>query len=250
MAEFFSPSGDSSDVAVPPPNLASVFVPGIDNPTMADGLGIVIPWGSGGTVRKYGDYGPSSAGLESDTLLRGLSSGGFGEGVSYNFEGLLGPQGIPGPAGKDGITTVVGWDNSNFLTALPENLDQINDLGTAADKLLYTSAYTAHYKFVWEQTSIAAIKSWNDSDINTDASFFIIAADAGIYVSTNVSEIQYSEKNNTIENIILAEDVLINDVLLVERDGTNISFFVRLTSTKKLRDNYNIFVYLYPYIKG
>ncbi|KKK76410.1 hypothetical protein LCGC14_2863910, partial [marine sediment metagenome] len=29
------------------------------------------------------------------------------------------------------------------------------------------------------------VKSWNDSDINTDGSFFIIAADAGIYISTN-----------------------------------------------------------------
>ena len=184
MAEFFSPSGDSSDVAVPPPNLASVFVPGIDNPTMADGLGIVIPWGSGGTVRKYGDYGPSSAGLESDTLLRGLSSGGFGEGASYNFEGLLGPQGIQGPAGKDGITTIIGTGNSNFLTALPENLDQINDLGTAADKLLYTSAYTTFTPWILLDISPAE-DGWNDSDIDETASLIVIAADSGIYLSSD-----------------------------------------------------------------
>jgi len=196
MAEFFSPSGESSDVAISAPTLSGIFVPGIDNPNMADGLGIVVPWGSGRTVRKYGDYGPTSAGSSNDTQLRDLSSVGFsaGAGVTYNLEGLLGPQGIQGPPGRDGITTVVGWGNSNFLTALPENIDQINDLGTAADKLLYTSAYTTHYKFVWEQTTIAAIKSWNDSDINTDASFFIIAADAGIYVSTNDGD-SWAKKN-------------------------------------------------------
>ena len=186
MSEFFSPSGESSDVAISAPTLSGVFVPGIDNPNMADGLGIVVPWGSGGTVRKYGDYGPTIAGSSNDTQLRDLSSIGFsaGAGVTYNLEGLLGPQGIPGPPGRDGITTVVGWNNSNFLTALPENLDQINDLGTAVDKLIYTSAYTTYAP--WILLDIASAEAgWNDADIDETASLVAIASDSGIYLSSN-----------------------------------------------------------------
>jgi len=188
MAEFFSPSGESSDVAISAPTLSGVLVPGIDNPNMADGLGIVTPWGSGGTVRKYGDYGPSASGSSSDTQLRDLSSVGFsaGAGVTYNLEGLLGPQGMTGPPGRDGITTVVGWGggNSNFLTALPENIDQINDLGTAVNKFIYTASYTTYAP--WILLDIASAEDgWNDSDIDETASLVAIASDSGIFLSSN-----------------------------------------------------------------
>jgi len=188
MAEFFSPSGDSSNVAVPPPDLPSMFVPGMDNPNMDDGLGIVIPWGSGGTVRKYADYGPSVAGTQNDTLLRGLSLGELGTRATYNFEGLLGPQGIPGPAGKDGITTIVGWGsgNSNFLTALPENLDQINDLGTAADKLLYTSSYTGYLTFSWaNRTPTGSGAKYWDAVASDDDGSFLVVGETYIYTSAD-----------------------------------------------------------------
>ena len=75
--------------------------------------------------------------------------------------------------------------NSNFLTELPHNLDLINNLGTAANKLIYTSTDTTYRDFVWNNTLIAAVSSWNDSDINVDASFLLIAGDAGIYISTD-----------------------------------------------------------------
>ncbi|MGB2877570.1 MAG: hypothetical protein WBB97_05995, partial [Dehalococcoidales bacterium] len=59
-------------------------------------------------------------------------------------------------------------------------------LGTAADKLLYTSAYSTSQNFVWSNVTVeSATKAWEDSDINTDASFHILVADTGIFVSTD-----------------------------------------------------------------
>jgi len=189
MAEIFTTSGEDSDnTVVPRPVLQNLFIPGIDNPLAIDGFGIVTPWGGGSTTRKYSDYGISSDISNQSTQLNDLSSSFISAGVgniSYDLEGLVGPQGIPG---KDGTTLIiheyVGL-NSSYITELPHNIDLLSSLGTAADKLLYTSAYTAYDSFVWANTTIAAVKSWNDSDINTDASFFIIAADAGIYISTD-----------------------------------------------------------------
>lgn len=192
MAEIFTTSGEKSEnVVAPTPLLQGLFVPGIDNSLAVDGFGIVTPWGGGGTARKYSDYGISGDISRQTTQLGDLASSlipAEGAGITYNWEGLIGPQGIPGRDGLDGIIHIMGLNqpqNSNFLTALPHNLDLMNALGTAADKFLYTSAYTAYRNFVWDKTSIDSVKSWNESDINTDASFFIIAGSVGIYVSTD-----------------------------------------------------------------
>jgi len=199
MADVFSTSGEDSDNAVvPTPQLQGLFIPGIDNSLAVDGFGIVTPWGGGGTVRKYGDYGISGdisrESTQLNDLIINLAEGG---GLGYGVQGDKGPQGIRGPQGLPGITSIMGLNlplNSNFLTVLPHNLGLINDLGTAANKLVYTSDYTAYRNFVWEKTSIAAIKTWNDSGINTDASFLIIAGDAGIYISTDGGD-SWSKKN-------------------------------------------------------
>jgi photosystem II stability/assembly factor-like uncharacterized protein len=72
------------------------------------------------------------------------------------------------------------------MFALSDDLQQIEDLGTDADKMIYTSGHTTHFTFSWTLTSIeAGITSWNDSDINTDDSFLLVAADSGVYVSTD-----------------------------------------------------------------
>lgn len=149
MAEIFSTSGEKSEnVVAPTPLLQGLFVPGIDNPLAVDGFGIVTPWGGGGTVRKYNDYGISGDISRQSTQLNDLASSlipAEGGGISYSLEGLQGIQGIPGPQGLPGIITVMGLNlpqNTNFLTELPHNIDQINDLGTAVDKLIYTNAYT------------------------------------------------------------------------------------------------------------
>lgn len=190
MSEAFNISGESSDItAGPAPQLQSLFIPGIDDSQFIDGFGIVTPWGGGGTARRYGDYGIST---DRDTQLTDLASSFVlteSGGISLGLEGPQGLQGIPGRDGIDGIIHVMGLNlpqSSNYLTELPHNIDLINDLGTAANKLIYTSEYTAYRNFVWEKTSIDSdVKSWNDSGINTDASFFIIAGDAGIYISTD-----------------------------------------------------------------
>ena len=189
MAEAFNISGESSDItAGPPPNLQGLFIPEIDNSQFVDGFGIVTPWGGGSTARRYGDYGISTEISRQATQLSDLASSlipAEGGGISFGQEGPRGLQGFPGRDGIDGIIHIVGVPNSNFLAELPHNLDLINALGTASDKLIYTSALTAYRNFVWANTPIAAVKSWNDSDIDVDASFLIIAADAGIYISTD-----------------------------------------------------------------
>lgn len=209
MAEVFVNSGENSDnIVVPPPQLQGVFVPGIDNPFAVNGFGMVTPFGGGSTTRKYTDYSVSAEVSSQSTQLSDLTDafvpGGVG-GAGYNLEGLVGPQGIAGLNGVDGITTILhlyGAPNSNYLTALPHNLDLINDLGTASDKLIYTNAFSATSNFVWANTAIdSGVKSWNESDTNTDASFFIIASDAGIYVSTDDGDSwdKYNPDSDTYE---------------------------------------------------
>jgi len=193
MSEVFVKSGDDGNITSgPPPQLRGQFIPAIDNSEFVDGFGLTIPWGGGSTARRYGDYGISTEISQQSTQLRDLASSLIpveGGGISYGLEGPQGIQGERGRDGIDGIIHIMGLNlpqNSNFLAALPHNIDSINDLGTAINKLIYTSEYTAYRNFVWEKTSIDSdVKSWNDSGINTDASFFIIVADTGIYISTD-----------------------------------------------------------------
>lgn len=193
MSEVFATSGESSDItAGPAPQLQGLFIPGIDNPLAVDGFGIVTPWGGGGTTRRYGGYGISTDISRQSTQLSDLASNLIPAGGVYDFGDVAGPrglQGFPGRDGIDGIIHVMGLNlpqNSNFLSELPHNIDQIDALGTAIDKLIYTNGYNTFYDFAWTITDIdAAVNLWNDSDINTDGSFFIIAAAAGIYISTN-----------------------------------------------------------------
>jgi hypothetical protein len=205
MSDVFVNSGENSDnVVVPSPQLSGVFIPGIDNSFAVDGFGLVTPLGGGSTVRKYSDYGISAEVSQYNTQLTDLANALTigGGGVSYNLEGLVGPRGLPG---RDGTTLIIHqWEglNSNYLAALPHNLSLINQLGTASDKLIYTSAYTTTSNFVWEQTDIdTSVSSWNESSINTDASFFIIAADDGIYVSTDEGDnwTQYTPDSDAYE---------------------------------------------------
>lgn len=204
MGETFVHSGENSGGGgVPAPRLQGIFIPGIDVPDIQDGFGLITPLGGGATSRRYTQYGISNIVSAQETQLHDLAIAPA-EGQTFNFEGLIGPQGIPGPPGAPGITQVIigGGLNSSFLTAFPNNLDQINDLGTAIGRMLYTSAYTTIINFVWAKTDIdSGIKSWNDSGINTDGSFLIIAADAGIYVSTDdgASWDKYNPDSDTYE---------------------------------------------------
>ena len=189
MAEVFVHSGSKiAGVGVPGPNLQGIFISEIDVPDSEDGFGLVVPFGGGSTARRYKDYGVSAEVSSQRTQLNSLSvAGGLGGDISYNFEGLVGPQGIPGRDGLPGITTVIGLPayNSNFLTALPHNIDEINDLGTAADKLVYTSAYTAYLTFTWfnsGHTIGSGSRLWDAVASDSDGSNLIVG-DGYIYTS-------------------------------------------------------------------
>ena len=162
MSEIFVNSGENSDItAGPPPQLQGLFVPGIDNPLAIDGFGIVTPWGGGGTARKYIDYGISDRISSESTQLRDLASSlipAEGGGISFGLEGPQGLRGIQGPRGLPGIISLLGLNlppsfqqNSNFVAALPHNIDLINQLGTAADKLVYTDTYNSFTRFIWTE---------------------------------------------------------------------------------------------------
>ena len=161
MAEVFTNSGENSNnVVVPPPQLQGIFLPGIDDTQKIDGFGVVTPFGGGSTVRKYFDYGISAEGPQQNTQLNDLSRINPTGGTTYNFEGLVGPQGPIGPPGPRGISSLSSLPygyvlpaNSNFLAALPHNIDQINALGTAADKMIYTDGFDTFTEFIWEEST-------------------------------------------------------------------------------------------------
>jgi len=190
MSVLFSESGQDNDLAVSSPNLSGDFIPAIDMPTFTDGFGLVTPWGGGATKRNYSPYGVSAENTAQGTQLNDLSGlMGLGGGdLSYNIEGLVGPQGVPGPKGDPGVSGFVMWGqypgNPSYLTDLPNNINQINDLGTAADKMLYTASYTTVYP--WIQLDISSAEDgWNDADVDEAVSLVVIAADSGIFLSAN-----------------------------------------------------------------
>jgi len=166
LATVFSTSGENSDnIVVPAPQLQGLFVPGIDNSLATDGFGIVTPWGGGSTTRRYGDYGISGDVSSQNTQLYDLASSlipAGGNGINYNLEGFVGPQGPPGPSGPQGIPGIMGITslpsgyvlpiNTNYLAELPHNIDQINDLGTSKNQLIYTDNYVTYIgDFSWTE---------------------------------------------------------------------------------------------------
>jgi len=184
MGVVFADTGQSSDVGLGSPTLQGIYLPGIDNPDLADGLGIYTPWGGGSTARKYGDYGPS----EGDTQLRDLNNGLFssaGQGVSYNIEGLTGPQGPPGPAGPPGQVTIQQLLYPVGSADLSSLLLQLQAQSGVTDTLTYGAATHIEWNETWVPMPVAATKTWNDFALNHDGSFMLIASDLGLYVSTN-----------------------------------------------------------------
>lgn len=198
MAEIFTTSGeDSNNVTVPRPILQGLLIPSIDDPQAVDGFGIVTPWGGGSTTRKYGDYGISQEISSQQTQLNDLSNAfipaeGQGFGAVYNIEGLIGPQGIPG---RDGTTLVIheGFGlNSNYLTELPHNLEEINALSTAADRMLYTTDSIAFITDIdWTETQPTGDRngSWPHVAIDSDGSNIIVAETNGrVWLSTDTGQ--------------------------------------------------------------
>jgi len=107
MADVFVQSGDSTNVGIPAPFLQGVFIPGVDLSTKVDGFGQVNVLGGGPSVSRYDGYGVQSEPAEASSValdaMYSTISGMGQSNITYNFEGLLGPQGPPGPAGPPGI---------------------------------------------------------------------------------------------------------------------------------------------------
>ena len=150
MAELFPQSGQSADVGGAAPNLRGVFIPGIERDNWEDGFGLVTPFGGGGSLRNYQGF-DSSAEVTGNSQLRDLTQalGAFGSGdISIDIGDFAGPQGPPGPAGPAGLGIISGSLSSpNGLFGLDTTLEQIADLGTKVNQMIYTSALTIPY--VW-----------------------------------------------------------------------------------------------------
>lgn len=202
MSELFANSGqNANNMAVAAPFLDGDFVAGIDNPTATDGFGLVIPLGGGTTTRRYSDYGISSAEATSEqSQLNDLSSFvATGDNIVYNLEGLLGPQGEKGDKGDPGQIIIQNIGSTNYLTSIDEIVQEIINNWTTSDTIIYTSGSSVYWNSAWEKMSIdAAVKNWNESDIDEDGSFMIIAANEGIYVSTDTGD-TWDKKNPTVE---------------------------------------------------
>ena len=196
MAEIFNSSGiNDNNISVPAPQLQGLFIPGIDDSSAVDGFGIVTPWGGGSTTRKYGPYGISPDVSAQNTQLYDLASSflpaeGKGFGTTFNLEGLVGPQGVPG---KDGTVLIIHqWEglNSNYLTALPHNLDLINQLGTAADRMIYTDGYTSYGGLVWGEKRPAGDvnKSWQSISTSSNGGNLIAGNTLRLYTSDDYGD--------------------------------------------------------------
>jgi len=157
---------------------------------MEDGFGFTIPFGSGGTARKYQGYGVSGETYSFDSLLGNLAKSFTSAGGDYGDfnlgEGPQGPQGMAGPQGLPGITTILTIPGAPGLYGLDAPLETIPDVWASADTIVYSDSTTTYHRRDWEKISVeAATRLWYDADINDASSLIVLAASSGIHVSTD-----------------------------------------------------------------
>lgn len=93
-----------------PLRLSGEFIPAIDMWTFAGGLGLIVPWGAGATIREsmLNNVESSFAGAKTPesqqmaALMNSILPAGITN-YNYYFEGLIGPQGVPGPPGPTSL---------------------------------------------------------------------------------------------------------------------------------------------------
>lgn len=134
MAQVFS----TTNASVPAPVMSGGYYPGIDRP-LVDGRGLVQPWGGGPLSRQF--QMPVVIGQEPTPetnfqqlmtlMIQALPMGGGGQ-INYNFEGLVGPAGMPGPAGPTSFVFARDVEG-NMLTAPTRVLDDGAVPGTVAN---------------------------------------------------------------------------------------------------------------------
>jgi len=186
MAQIFPSAGQSADDGVTYPDLYGVYVPSIDNAQGLDGLGITSPWSAGPTAIKTGEAGSYTA--VGGAVSSGALSISGGTAVTYNIEGLVGPQGIQGVPGDPGLISTI--KQQVFVPYGTEDIDtvlkQIRDEWTEENTILYSSESTIFWDRPWVLLPVkAGVLSWNDASVGTDGEYIGIVSDEGIYVSTD-----------------------------------------------------------------
>lgn len=185
MAEVYQTSGQLSDDGTNYPDLTGIYVPSVDDPQAVDGLGVTLPWGGGPTARKTGEAGGYTVvGSGFAETAPSIS----GDTITYDIEGIVGPQGPQGPIGPPGsITTIkqqvfVPYGNPD----LDEVMQQIRDNWQNEDTILYASDSVIRWNRPWSPLDVkAGISGWNDASLGSDGEFMGIAGDASLYVSTD-----------------------------------------------------------------
>jgi len=72
------------------------------------------------------------------------------------------------------------------LTALDYVLEQIAPTWTTEDTIVYANRLNVKWNKTWEWMPVASgVNSWNEADMDEDGSFMVIAADDGLYISTD-----------------------------------------------------------------
>ena len=183
MAQVFSSTSSEGNGTIYPV-ISGDYIPALDNYSFEYGLGVVALWGGGPSARVAGD-------TDTVSLVGGSQQPGStpitGNSLTYNIEGVVGPQGAQGPQGPPGsITTLRQQVFVPYGTQdLADTLEQIRDTWENDGTILYSESAEVWWDRPWDHMPIAAITSWNDAAIDLDGSFMLVVSDAGIYVSTN-----------------------------------------------------------------
>lgn len=209
MSLLYNESGKLSELSVPSPVFQGDYIRAIDFPVVDDGFGLVTPWGCGGTSRKSTIYGPSAEGSAEETGIGALSGLG-GADVSYDFEGLIGPQGPAGPQGPPGLTGIISLAGPN-ATSTPGLLDlnsilqEVTDIWTDVDKMVYSNQVTISWADDWRQLSISDNTEAEPRCIDTSytGTFVIVgpSEENGVYISTDVGR-SWTKKTPAEEEFI------------------------------------------------
>lgn len=186
MAETFG-----GDLSVNPPAMRGVFVPGIDNPNMANGFGLYTPLGGGSTSRKYEAYGSSVESSRVDTQLSDISGSMFGwgaDGITYNGAGADGAVGPMGPQGPPGLVTIQQVLYPIGSMEYDDMLAQLINWGATTDTITYGGDTHIEWNETWTKMNVYATRAWNGAAVNEDGTFMLIASDSGIHVSVDSGE--------------------------------------------------------------
>ncbi len=108
MADVFA-QDNVSPVGVPSPLMLGEFIPSIDL-VIADGMGLVTPWGGGPSTKRYAPQtavlgGESNAQDDIQAMVSSFIP--TGDTINIQFRGVAGPIGPAGPPGLPGLPPTV-----------------------------------------------------------------------------------------------------------------------------------------------